>query len=110
MVRIPEQFRGGIREGTICRLTVGENTILRSVRGLSTEFDQVIRMDEFTRNRLQVRTDSLATFEIREVGWLGQFLFAWNASEPASRVAARLGILSLVLGLLGLVLGVVSLL
>ena len=108
-VRIPEEYRGGIKEGRVCKLRVGKNKILRSVRGLIGESNNIIKMDEFTRARLGASNNRELTFTIRETWWIGQFLWAWNATDPTPRIAARLGIVSLALGVLGLMLGVLSL-
>ena len=71
--------------------------------------EPAIRLDDVTRGRLGVHTDMTYQFELREGGWIEQFRWAWNASDPAPRIAARLGILGLALGILGAVLGVISL-
>ena len=42
-------------------------------------------------------------------GWIAQTRWAWNASEPMSRIAARLAVLSIALGVIGFLLGVISL-
>ena len=70
----------------------------------------VIRLDDRTREKLDVKTATIYQFGIREVWWLGQFLWAWNASDPTARVAARLGILGFALGVIGAVLGIWGLL
>jgi hypothetical protein len=109
-VRLPETHRGNIREGRICKLSVGGKSVLLEVRGIIGESNAIIRLDERTRNELGVRLNTRYTFSLREVWWLGQFWWAWKASDSASRIAARLGLLGLLLGLLGLVLAVIPLL
>lgn len=71
--------------------------------------DRAIWIDERTRNRLDLKVGEEADFEFQRVGLLGQFLWAWNASDPAYRVAARMALLSVILGAIGFVLGGLSL-
>jgi hypothetical protein len=108
--RLPEAHRGGIREGRVCKVSVAGKNVLLEVRGIAGENNAVIRLDERTRNELGVRVNTRHTFTLREVGWIGQFRWAWNASDSASRIAARLGLLGIILGLFGLVLAVIPLL
>ncbi|MGA3136687.1 MAG: hypothetical protein ABSC88_11905 [Terracidiphilus sp.] len=107
--RIPEEFRGGIREGRICEISVAGKSALLEVRGIIDEKEQIIRLDEVTRNRLNVDAGKTCDFTLREAWWLGQFLWAWSASDSAARMAARLGLLGLILGLLALGIGVIPL-
>jgi hypothetical protein len=111
-IRIPTIHRGTIGEGVVCKLCVSGKSMLLEVRGLANDplaHEPAIRLDDITRGKLVVHTGMTYQFEIRESGWIGQFWWAWNASDPAPRIAARLGILGLVLGILGAVLGVISL-
>lgn len=100
--RIPEMHRGGIREGRIVRISVNGNRALLEVRGLVGERRAVIRLAERDRNKLTLTFKSSYSFVIWEVGWPGQPQWAWYASDSASRIAARLGLLGLILGFLGL--------
>jgi len=108
--RIPEGYRGNIREGRICKISVGDHSALLEIRGITEQCGAIIRLDERTRVLLNVKDRARCTFSIREVWWIGQFLWAWNASDSASRIAARLGLLGVFLGLLGVMLGIIPLL
>ena len=112
--RIPELFRGCIREGRVCKITVGNESTLLEVRGIpekeeSASITPSIRIGELARRALGVEEKKPYAFCIREVWWIGQFWWAWNAADSASRIAARLGLLGLVLGVVGLLLGIVPL-
>jgi hypothetical protein len=114
-VRIPELSRGGIKEARICKLSarlagkrVGE-AVLVEVRGDLSMTSGTIRIDDITRIKLAVKPCEQYTFTLRTVWWIGQFWWAWNASDPTPRIAARLGLLGLLLGLAGLVIGVIPL-
>jgi hypothetical protein len=82
---------------------------LVEIRGLQREAQAVIRMGDLSRIRLGVKEHERYSFCIREVSWLGQFLWAWNAADSAARIAARLGLLGLALGIIGVILGVLAL-
>jgi hypothetical protein len=98
-----------IPEGSICKISAGGKSILLSLRGDQENNNPTICLDEITRAVLKVKPNDQADFTFRQVRWLGQFLWAWKASDPAYRIAARLGLLSLILGLIGLVLGGIGL-
>lgn len=110
--RIASSYRGTINEGVVCKLTVKGKHVLLEVRGMVNDNlaeKPTIRLDEKSRTHLGVLPKECCQFTIRESWWIGQFLWAWNASDPTPRIAARLGILGLVLGMLGAVLGIISL-
>lgn len=112
IVRIPELHRkdaGGarIKESSICRITVdGSRSTLVSVRGQQGENRPLIRMDDKTRNDLGITGKKDCDFQLETVGWWGQFWWAWAASDPTPRIAARMGLLSLGLGVLSILLSV----
>jgi len=113
-VRIPVVHRGTIEEGSVCRLSVSGKSVLTEVRGISTNVGDpspgnVILTDEIVRGKLLIFTHQEYQFEIEEVGWLGQFIWAWGASDPTARIAARLGVLGFILGVIGAVLGLIAL-
>jgi hypothetical protein len=116
-VRIPVVRRPKIGEGRVCKLSVQGKSALVEVRDVplaaSPGSGQVIFMDLVTRNKLLglgmiLAADKEYEFQIREVGWLGQMQWAWNASDPTPRIAARLGVLGAILGLIGVALGVIA--
>jgi hypothetical protein len=101
--RIRAVHRGTISEGKIVKFSVNDKSVLVEVRGNSRDDGKIIRIDEITRVLLGVQDHTTYTFKAREVGWLGQFLWAWNASDSASRIAARLGLIGVILGLIGII-------
>jgi len=113
LARIPERHRTdhrgrAIEEGRICKVTAGDRSVLLSLRGQQDHSNPTIHIDEKTRKALGLTAGKEAEFQLRKVSWLGQFLWAWRATDPAYRIAARLGLLSVVLGGIGLALGIVS--
>src|SRR4051812_40593388 len=114
IVRVPETFRldknkGVIPEGSVCKVCSPVSSSYAIARGLGNSPQPVIQMDERLRNILRVSVDQEVEIRLKVVGLWGQFAWAWIASDPAYRVAARLGLLSLILGVFGLVLGLISL-
>jgi hypothetical protein len=102
-VRIPVLHRGTIGEGRVAKLSVDLKDIRVEVRGLSGESKAIIRMDEITRSKLGLESNKTYLFEVREEHWSGQFLWAWNASDATARIAARLGLIGVLLGLIAIV-------
>jgi hypothetical protein len=76
---------------------VAAQSALVEVRDVPLEYSpasgEVIFMDLVTRNDLSLRAGQTYQFTLREVGWLRNLQWAWNACDPASRIAARLGVL-----------------
>lgn len=115
VARIPEPFRLDERgmpivDGTICRVSTNSRTTLLSIRGQSEHRNPAIHLDEKTRAILDVKERDKLQFTFRKAGFWGQFRWAWGASDPAYRIATRLGIVSVGLGLLGLALGTIGVL
>lgn len=109
LVRVPERHRKDgtgrpIRESSICKVTVEGRSTLVSARGLAGETAEIIRMDDKTRLDLGVTDGSEHDFTLERVWWPNQFRWAWNSSDPAPAIAARIGLVSLSLGVLSLVL------
>ena len=116
-IRVPVVHRAGIGEGRVCKLSVPahQKHVLVEARGIrltvGDKQEEVILMDEITRSNLgSLHIGQVYQFEMKEVSWAGQFIWAWNASDPTARIAARLGVLGLALGVIGVLLGVLALL
>lgn len=113
IVRIPEQYRLDARgnvipEGNICKVAVGGKSAYAILRGCGDEIEPIICVDERLRNSLGLSRGDDKEFRLTPVGFWGQYCWAWNASDPAYRVVARLSLLSVILGGLGLALGLLS--
>jgi hypothetical protein len=113
IIRIPEPFRidGNGRvvpEGDVCKLKWNGRSCRGIVRASSLDSEPTILLDERLRAALSVQPGEHVDLDISTQNLFGQFLWAWSASDPAYRVAARLALLSVLLGILGLVLGAYS--
>jgi hypothetical protein len=119
IARIPQDHRKDprgkrIRRATICKVTVNNKHKLLAIHGaLPTagcpEGDAIMLLDSPTRNDLGVRVGVSYEVELRPVGWLGYWSWAWKASDPAYRVPAQISLISLALGVIGLLLGLLTL-
>lgn len=107
--RIPERFRGRVREGRICAVSVQGRSVLLEVRGSQSDSDAVIKMGELSRVALGLELGKQYPFNLREVWWIGRLRWVWCAQDPAAAISARLGLLSFCLGLFGLALGLIAL-
>jgi hypothetical protein len=115
VVRIPERYRitksgKTISEGSVCALATGRHKrVYAIVRGTLDGEESTVKMDERVRNALELQVGEEIDLSLRQAGPIGEFLWAWNASDPAYRIVARLAVLSALLGLLSLGLGILSL-
>ncbi|MFH1702832.1 MAG: hypothetical protein ABIB41_05295 [Nitrospirota bacterium] len=114
IVRVPEQYRLDadgkvVPEGFVCKICTPNKSAYTILRGCGNSSELLIYMDERLRNCLSLKKGDEVEVRFETAGFWGQFRWAWNASDPAYRVAARMGLLSVALGLLGLVLGLLSL-
>lgn len=111
--RIPHKYReykNGkvIIEGTICKVTHNNKSIYLIIRGDLSSDESVIRIDERTRNALDVNINDKLDFTIIPCGIFGKLHWLWNASDTTYRLASKLAILSVILGLIGFILGIIS--
>jgi hypothetical protein len=113
VARIPERHRTDksgrrIEEAKLCEVTVGSRTALLFLRGEDATDSPIIRLDGKTRDRLNLPVGQTADFELKVLDFCGEVRWAWDATEPAYRITARLALASVALGLLGFALAVIS--
>lgn len=110
IVRIHEDYRLTakgkiIPEGSACRISIGKNSCYVIIRGIG-ELEKSIFIDERSRNKLDIRIGDDVDVALKgPLGTFGQFLWAWNSSDMAYRVASRLALISVILGIVGAILG-----
>jgi hypothetical protein len=114
IVRVPEKHRLDVdghlvREGSVCRVATSGKWVYAIVRGCGKSEEQIIKIDGRLRDDLGVTPDSTVEVTLTVQGWWGQFWWAWDASDAAYRIAARMGLLSVLLGLAGFLLGLIGL-
>ena len=109
MARVHLDHRPFAKAGKIVVIKCGDKTAYVVARGSSGNVKGKISLDSATREKLGVKPNQKVELTIEETGFVGQFLWAWNATDAMPRVGARLGAISVLLGLLGLILGGVSL-
>lgn len=109
MVRVHQKHRPGVPAGRICRMKCGGKSVLVVARGARHNQLRSAAIDLRTRNLLGLTAygqEVAVSFEAANL--LDEMAWGWHASEPISRVATRLGVVSLALGTLSLLLGVVG--
>lgn len=100
IVRISQNSRHGLKTGKIHRFKADGNHAYFILRGTGPENDGKLLIDEAARSKLSLSAGAEREFLIEEVGWWGELVWMWEATDPTYRVAGRLGVLSLLLGLL----------
>lgn len=81
IARIHKKYRinikgESIKEGTVCKLTIGNRTKRVSIRGLLEREDAIIQLDDYTRNELGVKRHDIVDITLKEEGVLGEFRWA----------------------------------
>ena len=114
MARVPEEYRldregKRIPEAKICEVLVEAKSKLLILRGRQGCYEPIICVDEKTRDSLGIKEKSDYEFQLLPVGFLREFAWAWNATDPTYWIPARLAIISFSLSVLSLVLGIVGL-
>lgn len=110
MVRVHRRHRPNVPAGRVCKVTCNGKSVLMVARGARRNQTNTFAVDLRTRNRLGISSYG-QQFEVsfRQANWFDEVRWGWHASEPISRIATRLGGISLLLGFLGAVLGGISL-
>jgi hypothetical protein len=110
IARIPKEDRGGIREGSVCTISVNGRAKQLIVRGLEKQLDGGIMLDEITREGMgQLQEGITYNFTIRETGIWGQVKWACTVADRGPRISAWIGVISIGLGVIGVVLGGIGL-
>jgi hypothetical protein len=97
------------RAGKIVVLKAGTKTARVVARGANGNSKDTISLDSATRERLVVKANQKATFDIQKASFADEVIWAWTATDAMPRIAARLSAVSVCLGLIGLILGIISL-
>ena len=106
IARINKNDRGALPSGRIYMLSVNGRAKYFIVRGVSNEQPGTILLDDISREVLNVRLGQAYDFLIERAGPIGQVRWACAVADPAGRIAAVLGVWSMVLSVVGVVLGI----
>jgi hypothetical protein len=109
MVRVHQKHRPFSRAGQVIAIRHGKHRMLAVARGALKNSADTISLDQRSREKLDVKPREEAEFIFESATSIDQFRWAWRATNAMPRVAARLGILSVILGGVGLLLGALSL-
>ncbi|OHB76272.1 MAG: hypothetical protein A2Z34_05670 [Planctomycetes bacterium RBG_16_59_8] len=117
IARIPEAHRkdckgNPIPSGSIGKLTINGKSKYLIMRGNDDEKNPVLSLDEYCRQKLDVRNEEAADVRIDFPRWWlprwwAHFRWAWSATDPAYRLPVKI---SIILGGIGIALGIISLL
>lgn len=103
IVRISKRDRGSLRAGHIHCFKANGRSSYFVLRGVGNRIGYgKIFMDDAARTKLDLKRGQQFSFEIKEAGFWGELRWAFFATDPAYRVAARLGVLSFALALIAL--------
>jgi len=108
IVRVAHQHRPFSHAGELIVVRCNGRRLVAAARGSHKNEQGVIYIDMRGREKLGVSAGDVAEFTFESADFLDEVVWAWNASNPMSRFAARLAVLGLVLGLIGLALGLIS--
>jgi hypothetical protein len=108
LVRVHSSHRPSIVAGEIIRVSQKNKSTLAVARNSPNNDREGIWMDDAMRARLDVRAGDICDFSFHKATNWENFLWAWKVTNPVNRIAAQLGVVSVVLGLLGAVLGILS--
>jgi len=102
MARVAYEHRPHSKTGRIIVLKVGNKVARVMARGAPGRDQKSIYIDDATRERLGLSTGREANFTILPARFWDEFVWAWQATNPVTRVAGRLGIIALGLGAVGI--------
>ena len=103
MARVAYEHRRHSKAGKIIVLKVSDRVARVMARGAPGRDQSSIYLDDATRERLGVSSGQKADFTIKRARFWDEFVWAWQATNPVTRVAGRLGIIALALGAVGVV-------
>lgn len=109
VARVHIRHRPGLRAGGLIAIETNGRKIVAAVRGPTGNKSNTISLDTEFRERLNVKLGLEYEFTISKAGVFDSFIWGWKSSDPAKRVAMRLGLTSVAMGMVGLLLGCVSL-
>jgi hypothetical protein len=104
-LRAPGSDKPVLSKNDVYMMKANGKSVWVALRG---SYNNGVSMDAITRAKLGIKPDKSYHFEFYKTGWTGQFLWAWSATDPAYRIATRLGAISLALGAVGALLGIWS--
>ena len=110
MVRVHQSHRPEVPAGRILWMKHGRRRRLLAARGSHHNTVGQAAIDLKTRRELRIpRYGEVVEITFEKANWAWSVVWACTASNPIARIAAWLGVVSVMLGLLGVALGVWSL-
>jgi hypothetical protein len=109
MARVNKDYRPFAKAGRVIRIRCEGKMVRAVARGEPAGGKDRIILDSSTRQKLGVKLNTPTNFTFEMADSWDEFVWAWQATDAMPRIAARLGLISVILGLIGLGLGIVSL-
>ena len=111
MARVHQSHRPRISAGQILKVRFGRKSCLLVARGARANQRGSLSIDLKTRRALGIPAyGEEVDLTLSKANAFEDLVWGWRASEPISRIAVRLGLISVLLGLLGVGLGIWSVL
>lgn len=108
MVRVELRHRPHCPAGSIVVVKQGGVSVPLMARGAPSRDPDSVYLDAATRQRFKVKVGQAYEFQFQKADLIDELRWSWDATSASSRIAARVGVLSLSLGIVALLLGVVS--
>lgn len=104
--RVDLSHRPFCRAGGVIVIRAGDAKVRVVARGLAGGMTkEYISLASAVRSKLKVKPGQTYDFVFEQAGWRDGLYWAWHATDAMPRIAARLGVVSVVLGFIGAVLG-----
>lgn len=107
VVRVHHAHRAFAKPGDVVLVKIGIKKTYANVRPHDKKNE--VCFDWATREKLGIEPDQEVNIVLKKASWWGEFRWAWGATDAMPRVAARLGLISLILGTAGAAMGIISL-
>lgn len=109
IVRVHLDHRPFAKAGAIVIVEHAGKSMRLAARGAPKNDRERIWLDLRSREKLELKPKAQAAITFRQAWLWDEFMWAWSATDPMPRIAARLGLVSVLLGVLGGLLGALSL-
>jgi hypothetical protein len=118
IVRINEKDRTinnkFIKSSTLIIIKKGNNQIRRIVYGIENDEQNIIKMDEDTRNILELENEKEYTFEIdvcdeQPKKIINEIIYFWNHPEIIINFPVKIAVISMVISIVSIIISIISL-
>lgn len=108
VVRVHLNHRPFAKAGAVVIVEHAGKKIRLAARGAPKNDKTCVWLDLRSREKLGLQPNTQAAISFSKASLRDEFIWAWSATDPMPRAAARLGLLSVGLGFVGVLLGGLS--